>query len=50
MHIDNILSLCLQDMVKDQASLRTGERNYHDTVFENEVNDLINITHSHYEA
>ncbi|RXW20600.1 hypothetical protein EST38_g5264 [Candolleomyces aberdarensis] len=39
-----------EDMVKDQANSRTGPRNYHDTVFKNEVNDLINITHSHYEA
>ncbi|KAF6749592.1 leucine-tRNA ligase [Ephemerocybe angulata] len=32
------------------ANLRTGAKNYHDSVFENEVNDLINITKSHYEA
>ena len=37
-------------MVKDQASLRHGPRNYHDDVFEQEINDLINITQIHYEA
>lgn len=37
-------------MAKDKASLRQGEKNYHDQVFEQEINDLINITQSHYEA
>ncbi|TFK37610.1 hypothetical protein BDQ12DRAFT_736141 [Crucibulum laeve] len=39
-----------EEMVKDEATLRHGPRNYHDEVFEQEVNDLINITQSHYEA
>ncbi|KAF8346598.1 leucine-tRNA ligase [Amanita rubescens] len=38
------------DMVKDKENLRHGQRNYHDDVFETEINDLINITQSHYEA
>ena len=37
-------------MVKDQGNLRHGPRTYHDQVFEQEVNDLINITQSHYEV
>lgn len=37
-------------MVENQSKLRTGPRNFHDDVFENEVNDLINITKSHYDA
>lgn len=37
-------------MVKDGANLRHGEQNYHDKVFEHEINDLINVTQSHYEA
>ncbi|RXW18839.1 hypothetical protein EST38_g7007 [Candolleomyces aberdarensis] len=49
LRVHTLLGWC-EDMVKDQANLRTGPRNYHDTVFENEVNDLINVTHSHYEA
>ncbi|KIY63254.1 leucine-tRNA ligase [Cylindrobasidium torrendii FP15055 ss-10] len=38
-----------EEMVKDQDSLRTGPRTYHDNVFENEINELINITKGHYE-
>jgi hypothetical protein len=37
-------------MFKDKDKHRHGERNYHDKIFENEVNDLINITQSQYEA
>lgn len=29
--------------------MRHGPRTYHDKVFEEEVNDLINITKGHYE-
>ncbi|TFK29069.1 leucine-tRNA ligase [Coprinopsis marcescibilis] len=49
LRVHTLLGWC-DEMVKDQANLRTGEKNYHDTVFEQEVNDLINITQSHYEA
>ncbi|KIL65362.1 hypothetical protein M378DRAFT_10765 [Amanita muscaria Koide BX008] len=38
------------DMVKDKDKLRHGGRICHDEIFENEVNELINITQSHYEA
>jgi len=44
-----LLGWC-EDMVKDDADLRHGERNYHDKVFEHEINELINVTQSHYEA
>lgn len=36
-------------MIKDQSKLRT-DRIYHDTVFEHEINELINTTQSHYAA
>ncbi|KAJ7670528.1 leucine-tRNA ligase [Mycena rosella] len=45
------LVLWCEEMVKDEANLRHGPKNlYHDLIFEQEVNDLINITQSHYEA
>ena len=37
-------------MTQNLSTLRTGPRNFHDTVFENEVNQLINTTYTHYEA
>lgn len=38
-------------MTKDAAGLRTGPKNsYHDKVFEEEINNLINITKEHYES
>jgi leucyl-tRNA synthetase len=37
-------------MTKEGAGLRTGPKNsYHDKVFEEEVNNLINITNEQYE-
>lgn len=41
---------CTQEMFTAEANLRHGTHNYHDEVFLQEINDLINITHSHYEA
>jgi len=36
---------------KEAATLRRGEkREYHDEVFEHEINELINVTRGHYEA
>ncbi|KDR73628.1 hypothetical protein GALMADRAFT_251386 [Galerina marginata CBS 339.88] len=49
LRIHTLLAWC-EEMVKDQANLRHGPRNYHDNVFEQEVNELINVTQSHYEA
>lgn len=41
----------LQETLKDDyKSLRRGSRSYFDDVFEQEINELINITQSHYEA
>ncbi len=38
-------------MTNDTASLRTGPKNsYHDKVFEEDINNLINITKGHYES
>lgn len=39
-----------EEMVMEEGKLRTGKKNFHDKVFEEEINDLINITKSHYEA
>ena len=37
-------------MTKDAAGLRTGPKDsYHDKVFEEEINHLINVTKEHYE-
>ena len=49
LRVHTLLGWC-EEMVKDKDSLRTGEKNYHDKVFEHEINELINITQSHYEA
>ncbi|RDB19653.1 putative leucine--tRNA ligase, cytoplasmic [Hypsizygus marmoreus] len=49
LRIHTLLGWC-EDMVKDEANLRHGPRTYHDEVFEQEINELINVTHSHYEA
>ncbi|RXW19439.1 hypothetical protein EST38_g6424 [Candolleomyces aberdarensis] len=43
LRVHTLLGWC-EDTVKDRANLRTGPQNYHDAVFENEVNDLINVT------
>lgn len=37
-------------MTQDHAKLRTGARNYHDRVFEEEVFGLINTTRNYYQA
>ena len=38
-----------QEMMKDDAKLRTGPHNYHDQVFENEINNLITLTKESYD-
>lgn len=40
----------LQETLKEEASLRHGDKSYHDKVFEQEINELVNITQSHYAA
>ncbi|THH16229.1 hypothetical protein EW146_g4378 [Bondarzewia mesenterica] len=50
LRVHTLLAWC-EEMTQNAANLRTGPRNsYHDNVFEQEINDLINITKSHYEA
>ncbi|KAF8886349.1 hypothetical protein BD779DRAFT_1662735 [Infundibulicybe gibba] len=49
LRVYTLLSWC-EVMMKGKQNLRRGPRNYHDLVFEEEINDLINITQSHYEA
>ncbi|TEB21473.1 leucine-tRNA ligase [Coprinellus micaceus] len=49
LRLHTLLDWC-KEQVTDQAKLRTGPRTFHDDVFENEVNDLINFTQSHYDA
>jgi len=44
-----LLGWC-EEMFSPEANLRHGPRNYHDEVFLQEINNLINITQSHYEA
>ncbi|KAG6809080.1 hypothetical protein H0H92_001688 [Tricholoma furcatifolium] len=49
LRVHTLLGWC-EDVIKDEANLRTGPRNYHDEVFEHEINELINVTKSHYES
>lgn len=46
-----LTSLKMQEMLIAEPNQRHGPRtSYHDQVFEQEINELINITQSHYEA
>ncbi|KAJ7126518.1 hypothetical protein C8R43DRAFT_1028359 [Mycena crocata] len=50
LRVHTLVQWC-EDMAKEEPNLRHGPKNlYHDLVFEQEINDLINITKSHYEA
>ncbi|KAG6860497.1 hypothetical protein C0995_010483 [Termitomyces sp. Mi166 len=49
LRVHTLLGWC-EDVVKDEANLRSGPRNYHDDIFEHEINELINVTQGHYEA
>ncbi|KAG6877276.1 hypothetical protein C0993_008924, partial [Termitomyces sp. T159_Od127] len=49
LRVHTLLGWC-EDVIKDEANLRSGPRNYHDDVFEQEMNELTNITQGHYEA
>ena len=49
LRVHTLLEWC-EEMMKARAKLREGDKNYHDQVFEHEINDLIHITQSHYEA
>jgi len=39
----------LQEVIGSAANLRDGEKNFHDCVFEEEINNLVNATAEHYE-
>ncbi|CAL1697931.1 unnamed protein product [Somion occarium] len=43
------LMLWCEEMVHHDTKLRQGEKNFHDSVFEDEVNNLVNITKGHYD-
>ncbi|GJF00478.1 leucine-tRNA ligase [Phanerochaete sordida] len=49
LRLHTLITWC-EEMTQNLSTLRTGERNFHDRVFENEVNELINVTYGHYEA
>lgn len=49
LRLHTLINWC-EEMTADLSKLRTGPRNFHDDVFENEINDLINITQGHFEA
>ncbi|KAJ7584921.1 hypothetical protein C8J56DRAFT_829117 [Mycena floridula] len=49
LRVHTLLGWC-EDMIKEEPKMRRGPRNYHDSVFEQEINNYINITQSHYEA
>ena len=49
LRLHTLIGWC-EEMNNDDSKLRTGDMNYHDKVFEEEVNELINVTKGHYEA
>jgi len=49
LRIHTLLAWC-EDQVANQDALRTGARTFHDTVFEHEVNALVNTAQAHYAA
>jgi len=49
LRVHTLLGWC-EDMVKEKSKLRTGKLLFHDRVFDTEMNELINVTQSHYEA
>ncbi|KAG9311057.1 hypothetical protein JVU11DRAFT_8960 [Chiua virens] len=49
LRLHTLLGWC-EDMLKDESKWRTGPRNYHDRVFEEEIVDHIDITKHHYET
>ena len=39
-----------EEQEREKSKLRTGEKNFHDKVFEEEIKELINTTYKHYDA
>ncbi|THH09676.1 hypothetical protein EW145_g1858 [Phellinidium pouzarii] len=48
LRLHTLIDWC-EEMIKEQPNMRT-EKVYHDIVFENEINELIAVTQSNYEA
>lgn len=46
--LDHYSCHVLQENVQNKSTLRQGAKNYHDTVFEQEINDLIAKTKEFY--
>ncbi|KAG4304749.1 hypothetical protein PORY_001802 [Pneumocystis oryctolagi] len=42
------LGLWCEEQIKKLDSFRDGEMNFHDSAFENEINELIQLTYNHY--
>ncbi|PCH43011.1 leucyl-tRNA synthetase [Wolfiporia cocos MD-104 SS10] len=49
LRLHTLITWC-EEMMQDKSKLRSGPRNYHDRVFEEEVIGLINTTKRYYEA
>ncbi|KAL6308866.1 leucine-tRNA ligase [Sparassis latifolia] len=49
LRLHTLISWC-EEMTQGESKLREGPRNYHDIIFEEEVNALINTTKEYYEA
>ncbi|EKM52613.1 uncharacterized protein PHACADRAFT_261160 [Phanerochaete carnosa HHB-10118-sp] len=49
LRLHTLISWC-EEMTQNLSTLRTGDRNFHDRVFEHEINELINVTSGHYQA
>ncbi|KAF8522737.1 hypothetical protein BU17DRAFT_86642 [Hysterangium stoloniferum] len=48
LRLHTLLEWC-SETIQSEASLRSGEKQYHDRVFEEEIKELINTTQQHYE-
>ena len=49
LRLHTLIAWC-EEMASPEAKLRKGEKNFHDSVFETEINNLINITKGHYDS
>lgn len=49
LRLHTLIAWC-EEMAGPDTKLRTGEKNFHDGIFETEVNNLINITKGHFDS
>ncbi|EJU03238.1 leucine-tRNA ligase [Dacryopinax primogenitus] len=49
LRLHTLMTWC-EEMVETKSTLRTGPKTFHDDVFENEINNLIEITKKNYDA